>query len=137
MANHWLAVSGVLGGAGVGLGAFGAHALRLWLPLQKITIFETAVRYHLLHALALFGTAILLELFPDHTRGLGRIAALYLAGVVLFSGGLYGFALTDQGWLAWLAPFGAALWVVAWFALAWIFLPRRGDRRARPLRRGR
>ena len=50
MNNIWVVISAAMGGLGVALGAFGAHGLRPWLPLQKITIFETAVRYQLFHA---------------------------------------------------------------------------------------
>ncbi|HEX9841098.1 MAG TPA: DUF423 domain-containing protein, partial [bacterium] len=60
----WLGAAGLLGAVGVALGAFGAHALRPLLPLQVMTIYETAVRYHLFHALALLGCGILLAQFP-------------------------------------------------------------------------
>lgn len=124
MAKRWLVVAGLLGGVGVALGAFGAHGLRFWLPLQKVTIFETAVRYHLFHTLALFGTAILLELFPARAAGLGRVAWLFLGGLLLFSGSLYAYALTDLRVFAWVTPVGGVAWMLAWFALAWVLAER-------------
>lgn len=48
------AVSGLLAVAG---GAFGAHALRARLTPELLTIFETGVRYHMYHAIALFAVA--------------------------------------------------------------------------------
>ncbi len=120
MSNVWLVVSGISGSLGVMLGAFGAHTLRIWLPLQKVTIFETGVRYHLIHTLALFATSILLTRFPAGEQGLRRVAALFLAGIVLFSGGLYGTALTDFAGFRWLPPLGGISWIIAWASLAWI-----------------
>ena len=42
---------------GVGLGAFGAHGLRGRLSPDMLAVFETGVRYHMYHALALLATA--------------------------------------------------------------------------------
>ena len=39
---------------GVALGAFGAHGLRGRLTTDLLAIYETGVRYHLVHALGLF-----------------------------------------------------------------------------------
>ncbi|MGI8671895.1 MAG: DUF423 domain-containing protein, partial [Luteitalea sp.] len=38
---------------GVALGAFGAHGLRSLLSPDLLAIYETGVRYHLVHGLAL------------------------------------------------------------------------------------
>jgi uncharacterized membrane protein YgdD (TMEM256/DUF423 family) len=35
------------------LGAFGAHALKALLPLDRLQVFETGVRYQIIHAIAL------------------------------------------------------------------------------------
>ena len=39
---------------GVALGAFGAHGLKARLAPDLLAIYETGVRYHLVHGLALF-----------------------------------------------------------------------------------
>ncbi len=121
MSNFWLALSGGLGALTVALGAFGAHLLRLWLPLQKVTIYETAVRYQMFHVLALLGVAVLMEVYPAQARGLRVVAALYVAGMLLFCGGLYGTALSDYSAPALLAPVGGLVWIVAWGLLGVIF----------------
>lgn len=121
MKNNWVVVSAVLGGLGVALGAFGAHGLRLWLPLQKMTIFETAVRYHIFHALALLGVAVLMGVYPGHFRGLRRVAVTFTAGVVLFSGGLYGTALSDFLPFRYVVPVGGVMIVLGWGLLAYTF----------------
>jgi uncharacterized membrane protein YgdD (TMEM256/DUF423 family) len=117
----WLAAAGALGALGVALGAFGAHLLRPLLPLQLMTIFETGVRYHLLHALALLGCGVLLELYPARARLLRWAAWGFAAGIVLFSGSLYALVMTDQRWLGLLTPVGGVAWIVAWGLLAWVF----------------
>jgi uncharacterized membrane protein YgdD (TMEM256/DUF423 family) len=42
---------------GVALGAFGAHGLRDRLTPDLLAVYETGVRYHLVHALGLFVAA--------------------------------------------------------------------------------
>ena len=121
MKNIWVVISGVLGGLGVALGAFGAHGLRLWLPLQKMTIFETAVHYHIFHALALLGVAALMGVYPGNSRGLRRAAVSFTVGVVLFSGGLYGTALSDFLPFRYIVPVGGAMFVLGWGLLAYTF----------------
>ena len=122
-AQPWLVATGAFGAIGVAAGAFGAHALRLWLPLQVMTIFETAVRYHLLHTLALLGCAVLLHLFPARA-GVLRLAAWgFAAGIVLFPGSLYVYALTGLRPAALVTPLGGVAWVLAWGLLAWAFRP--------------
>lgn len=110
--------AGVFGALGVAMGAFGAHALKALLPLQVMTIYETAVRYHLLHALALLGCGILLQRDPHRERLLRWAAWGFGAGIVLFSGSLYGIALTGQRWLGLVTPLGGVAWVAAWALLA-------------------
>ena len=122
MSNNWLVFSGISGSIGVALGAFGAHGLSRWLPLQKMTIFESGVRYHLIHTLALLGMAILLELFPSLSNKLRWVARLILTGIFLFSGGIYTYTLTDFKMISYLIPVGGLAWIIAWGMLAVIFI---------------
>lgn len=55
----WLAWSGLLGFIGVGAGAFGAHGLRGVLSDRLLEVYQTAVFYHLVHALALGLVAVI------------------------------------------------------------------------------
>jgi uncharacterized membrane protein YgdD (TMEM256/DUF423 family) len=129
MSHLWVASSAVLGGVGVALGAFGAHLLRPWLPLQKMTIFETAVRYQMLHALALLAVAVLIQAFPGLAPPLRRVAWLMLAGIVFFCGGLYTVALTDVSAVMWAAPLGGLCWIAGWGFLDFAFWRARSARR--------
>ena len=51
MARLFFALGSTLGLIGVAAGAFGAHALRNYLTPELLDIWETAVRYQLVHAL--------------------------------------------------------------------------------------
>ncbi|HEU4429236.1 MAG TPA: DUF423 domain-containing protein, partial [Myxococcota bacterium] len=57
-ARGLLGAAALLGAAGVALGAFGAHALRARLDARALEIWDTAVRYHLIHAAALLAIAL-------------------------------------------------------------------------------
>ena len=121
MSSKCIALAAGLGAVGVALGAFGAHVLRPVLPLQAMTIFETAVRYHLIHTLALLAVGILLLVAPQRSRWLLRAGWLFLAGIVLFSGSLYGLATSGINWLGSVTPLGGVAWIAGWLALAWSF----------------
>ena len=72
MDRTFMFVGALMGFVGVGLGAFGAHGLRGRLSPEMLAVFETGVRYHMYHALALLATAALMS------RGEGR--AVMIAG---------------------------------------------------------
>ena len=88
----------------VGLGAFGAHALKAKLAPDMLVIFETGVRYQVYHALALLLLASL--------RGPSKAAWCFTAGIALFSGSLYLLALTGvRKWGA-VTPIGGVLFLI-------------------------
>ena len=108
---------------GVALGAFGAHALRASLSPGDIEIFETAVRYQMYHAVALFGVAWLA------TRLAGPLMDwagwLLVAGTVVFSGSLYLLVLTGTRWLGAITPVGGLMLVAGWLLIV-VAILRRG-----------
>jgi uncharacterized membrane protein YgdD (TMEM256/DUF423 family) len=111
---------------GVVLGAFGAHGLRTRLPPDLLAIYETGVRYHLVHGLGLFVTAWLAG--EDRTRA-PRLAGLLMAiGILLFSGSLYLLALTGIRTFGAITPIGGLAWVAAWGIIATANLRRTGVR---------
>jgi len=100
----------------VAAGAFGAHALRARLTPDLLAVFETAARYQMYHALALFAVAWAATRWP-----VGSVRAagwLFIAGTVVFSGSLYVLSLTGQRWLGAITPLGGALFLAGWVALA-------------------
>jgi uncharacterized membrane protein YgdD (TMEM256/DUF423 family) len=104
--------------AAVGLGAFGAHALKARLAPDMQAVWQTAVQYHALHALGLLA----LGLYTMHRPGAPMIdlaAWLFVAGIALFSGSLYALALTGLRGLGAVTPFGGVAFLAGWLALAW------------------
>ncbi|HEY5741231.1 MAG TPA: DUF423 domain-containing protein [Terrimicrobiaceae bacterium] len=98
-------VAGVLGFLGVALGAFGAHQLSALLATnQTASVWQTAVLYHLVHAVAALWAA-------------GRnsmVVWIWAAGIVVFSGSLYILALTNVRWLGAITPIGGLLFLAGW-----------------------
>lgn len=116
MERLFVVVGSVLAGLGVALGAFGAHALKARLAPELLAVYETAVRYQLVHALALLATAAV------HARWPGRLAAaagwLFALGVLLFSGSLYALVLTGVRGLGAITPLGGLAMICGWMCLA-------------------
>jgi len=102
---------------GVALGAFGAHALRARLSEQLLNTWETAVQYHLVHALGLLVVGLTL-LHSGPAPLLRWSAGFMLAGMVLFSGRLYLLCLSGVRWLGAITPLGGAALLLAWLLFA-------------------
>lgn len=117
MGRLFLVMAGGAGAAGVLLGAFGAHALRARLTPDLLEVWQTAVQYHLWHALALLGVGILLLQQP-HARWLAAAGWAFLAGLVIFSGSLYVMALTGWRGLGAVTPVGGLALIAAWIMLS-------------------
>jgi len=101
----------------VALGAFGAHGLRSRVEPELLTSFETAVRYHMYHAIALFAVAFAASQWPH--SGLPAIAGwLFIAGTILFSGSLYLLTITGVRWLGAITPIGGLALIAGWVLLA-------------------
>lgn len=103
---------------GVALGAFGAHALRARVPSEMLTVWHTAVEYQFVHALGLLAVGLVLPRLTA-TGVVAGAGWLMLAGIVVFSGSLYGLVLTGARWLGAVTPFGGVLFLLAWLLLAW------------------
>jgi uncharacterized membrane protein YgdD (TMEM256/DUF423 family) len=108
---------------GVAAGAFGAHALKAWIPADRLAVFETGARYQLLHALALFACAWVLQTWPG--RAARAAGACFAAGIVLFSGSLYLLALAGEPRVGIVTPFGGIGFLAGWALLAVALLKRR------------
>jgi uncharacterized membrane protein YgdD (TMEM256/DUF423 family) len=99
------------------LGAFGAHGLRDRLTPDLLAIYETGVRYHFYHALALLGAAYAAGRWPE---GNAVVAGwLFIGGTVIFSGSLYVLSLTGMRWLGAITPLGGLAFIAGWALLFW------------------
>ncbi len=118
-----LLAAGLFGATGVGLGAFGAHALRAALTeMGTRDRWETAVFYQLVHTVALLGAAVWLR----SASGAGARRMLWAArawcvGIILFSGSLYLMSVTATAptWFKIaVPPLGGSSFVVGWLFVA-------------------
>ena len=102
-------IAAALGFLGVGLGAFGAHALKGHFEENgNEAIWQTAVFYHLMHAIVL----LVLALTP---LGLRRVAYwCFVSGILIFSGSLYVLAVTGVAAVGALTPLGGLLLMAGW-----------------------
>lgn len=125
MIRAYLPLAAGFGLTGVALGAFAAHGLKASLSAEYLAIFQTAVLYQLIHALALFGVALLSLHAPG--RLLQAAGVLFGIGIVLFSGSLYLLTLTGIGKLGIVTPLGGTAFLAGWLCLglAGWRLPRR------------
>ena len=117
MYRLFLFLGGLNGFLAVALGSFGAHVLTARVNPEMLEIYQTAVRYHTTHALALLAVGIVTNWAPDslYLKGAGW---LFLAGIILFSGSLYLFSITGEPWLGAMAPVGGSCFLVGWALLA-------------------
>jgi len=114
--SPWLLTAALNGLVAVASGAFAAHGLQGRLDTHALSIFETAARYHMYHALAIGLAAFAIR---DAAAGAATVAsAFFLAGILLFSGSLYLLALTGAKGFAFVTPFGGVCFLIGWGALA-------------------
>jgi uncharacterized membrane protein YgdD (TMEM256/DUF423 family) len=125
MPAKWILIAGaLLAAAGVALGAFGAHGLEGRLQqrsnvAQRMAWFETGVRYHMYHALALVAVTAIASRGTS-SSGYSFAAAAFILGIALFSGSLYVMTFADDAWkkLGMVTPLGGLAFLVGWVALA-------------------
>ncbi len=101
----------------VGMGAFGAHGLKAHLTDEMMTVYKTAVDYHMYHALALLGVAWAVSKWPGNSL-LVWGGFLLLAGLIIFSGSLYILVLSNTRWLGAITPIGGVAFLAGWLCLA-------------------
>jgi len=119
--RFWVFAAAALGMLGVLAGSVGAHALRGY-PLEAIRVYDTALRYHIMHVPALLAVAWLASL-DARRQGSGswltQVAGVaFLAGVALFSGTLYLQTVAGLAIRLPLPPLGGLLLILGWVAMA-------------------
>jgi len=111
----------ICAGLGVVLGAFGAHALKQYLPVDQLQVFETGVRYQMYHSFALLAAGILYSSFPFRQI---RLASTFLfIGILLFCGSLYAMTVlkingqVGLNGLGIITPIGGLFFILGWLML--------------------
>src|SRR5258706_13308763 len=118
--GNWLTVSGAGGFLAVALGAFGAHGLQARLAdaadsAKRLSWWQPAAHYQLMHALALVAVALVVAKAPQ-----ARYAGFaFVLGSLLFCGSLYAMALGAPRWLGAVTPLGGLGLLGGWAMLAW------------------
>ena len=115
MLRSFLMLAAFFGFTGVALGAFAAHGLKNRLSIDYLAIFHTGVTYQLVHALALFGVALLAAHIPG--RLVTGAGISFTVGILLFSGSLYVLTMTGISKLGIITPFGGLAFLLGWFFL--------------------
>ena len=116
MSSNWFGIGAIAAAVGVALGAFGAHGLKTRVEADMLAVFETGVRYHMIHALGLLAVGWAAARWPGSlTTAAGW---LFLAGIVVFSGSLYTMTLTGAKWLGAITPLGGLSFILGWILLA-------------------
>ena len=116
VARNILITAGLLLALGAVLGAVGTHALRARLTPDQLGVFETAVRYHFYNSLGLLGIgALAVSVNPPLLRW---AAGLIVAGIVLFSGALYGASFGAPRIIHLLPPLGGLALIGGWVLFA-------------------
>ncbi|MGZ7441676.1 DUF423 domain-containing protein [Paenibacillus sp. TH7-28] len=101
----------------VALGAFGAHMLKAKIGETAIGTYETGVHYQMIHGIAILLTAFFAGQWGESGR-LRWAGRLFLLGVILFSGSLYGLAVFHWTWLGPVTPLGGVSFIAGWLLLA-------------------
>lgn len=127
LSRRWIAIGALLAAIAVALGAYGAHGLKETLSragfsgddlARRLSIFETAVRYQMFHAIALVFIGLALQ---HRESPWWRFAAWsFLAGVIVFCGLLKLLTFADPKWnlLGAVVPFGGLSLIAGWLAIA-------------------
>lgn len=114
-----LIIGALLGLLGVAFGAFGSHGLATILEADgRVDTFDTAVQYHLIHAVMLVLVVTLQSKSLSHPA-LQRAGYFFVVGILLFSGSLYILAIFNIGFMGAIAPIGGTCLILGWASIIW------------------
>ncbi|WBV61761.1 DUF423 domain-containing protein [Chryseobacterium camelliae] len=118
-----LVFGAVYGMLSVILGAFGAHALKKILSVERLESFETGVRYQMYAAFFLLIIGYILKFETSSEKW---TSILMIAGTFLFSVSIYFLSLQDYlganlKFLGPITPLGGLFMILAWLMLIFHF----------------
>ena len=123
MKNLTLIIGGIYGLLSVILGAFGAHAFKKILSVERLESFETGVRYQIYAAFFLLIVGYILKFETSSEKW---ISILMIAGTFLFSVSIYFLSFQDYWgvnlkFLGPITPLGGLFMIISWGMLIWYF----------------
>lgn len=101
---------------GVMIGAFGAHGLEKLVEAKLLATFETGVRYHFFHAIAILIAGTITLVRPNF--GAKIPVLFFLVGILLFSFNCYLYVITGIKTMAMIVPVGGVCFIIGWISLA-------------------
>ena len=114
--RHWLVLAGFFGLSATMLGAYGAHGLAATgIAPSLLAAFTPAVQYQFFHALALQG----LGLCGVRGKVITFAGAVFVLGILGFSGSIYAMVLLGSKGLGLITPAGGLCFMLGWTALIW------------------
>ncbi|WP_313268570.1 DUF423 domain-containing protein [Epilithonimonas vandammei] len=124
MKNLTLIIGGIYGLLSVILGAFGAHAFKKILSVERLESFETGVRYQIYAAFFLLIVGYILKFETSSEKW---ISILMIAGAFLFSVSIYFLSFQDYWginlkFLGPITPLGGLFMIISWGMLIWYFV---------------
>ena len=119
-----LRIAATIGALSVAAGAFGAHGLKSLVSPDRLATWETAARYHLVHAVVLLVLTAMSDRLSDRAQRWSF--RLILSGTAVFSGSLYsmvglsillGETNKTPNLLGAITPIGGALLIAGWLSM--------------------
>lgn len=106
------------------LGAFGAHALKKILSVERLESFETGVRYQMYAAFFLLIAGYILKFDTSSQKW---ISIMMIVGTLLFSFSIYLLSMQDYWginlkFLGPITPLGGLFMILAWLMLIFYFV---------------
>ncbi|WP_028296050.1 DUF423 domain-containing protein [Olivibacter sitiensis] len=119
-----LVIGAFYGASAVMLGAFGAHAFKKILSEERLSSFETGVRYQMYHALLLLVIGLLAH---TDSGNYDKVAWCVIIGTALFSFSIYFLSFKDYWkinlrFLGPVTPIGGLFLVAGWVLLLLKFI---------------
>jgi uncharacterized membrane protein YgdD (TMEM256/DUF423 family) len=124
-ASQFMTLGALLVALATIIGAFGVHALKTRLPLDRYEVLQTAVHYQFFHALGLVALGLIIE--RRDSVALRAAGWLCFAGVLLFSGSLYAITAGAPTAVGVVTPIGGLCLISAWLLAAWSLSRRRAS----------
>lgn len=108
--RNFVKIAGVSGAFAVIMSAYGAHAFNSQTEEVRLkNVYESGNKMHLIHSVALLGVPL--------TRRPVLVGSLMTTGLILFSGTCYYQAITGDGRIRKLTPYGGILLILSWLAM--------------------
>jgi len=135
--TSWVRIGAILGALAVILGAFLAHGLKPKADdsaqlsstqrtdlEHRLEVFDIGAKYQMYHSLAIVALgAVAMTSGGASSRRLNAAGWLFLIGILIFSGTLYGIGFGGPKWLGMITPFGGLAMIAGWVALATVAIP--------------